>query len=69
MQQSYTLQVQRILQPIFARLGFYHEARNYGQGGLGTLQNSLSVQSLYGTDIDMLLWDSGKSVCHDVCVT
>ena len=61
MQQSYTLQVQRILQPIFARLGVYHEARNYGQGGLGTLQNSLSVQSLYGTDIDMLLWDSGMT--------
>ena len=63
-QQSYTLQVQRILQPIFARLGVYHEARNLGQGGLGTLQNAMALQSLYGGDLDMLLWDSGEIMSH-----
>jgi hypothetical protein len=34
-QQSYTLQVQWILEAVFARMGVKHEARNFGNGGLG----------------------------------
>jgi hypothetical protein len=59
--QSYTLQVQRILQPVLARLGVHHEARNFGQGGLGTIQNGMGASSLYGPDVDVLLWDSGMT--------
>ena len=58
-QQSYTLQVQRALEPLLARLGVYHIARNIGMGGLGTGQNGLGSQSMYGGDNALLLWDSG----------
>mmetsp|Transcript_39931 Transcript_39931/g.96377 ORF Transcript_39931/g.96377 Transcript_39931/m.96377 type:complete len:658 (+) Transcript_39931:231-2204(+) len=60
-QQSYTIQVQWILEPIFARLGVKHSSRNFGQGGLGTTQNGLGATSIYGPDIDMLMWDSGMT--------
>jgi hypothetical protein len=30
-------------------------------GGLGTLQNSLGMRSLYGANIDILHWDSGMT--------
>jgi hypothetical protein len=60
-QQSYTLQVQRVMEPVFARLGVYHEARNFGNGGLGTLQNAFAAGSLYGPDCDVLMWDSGMT--------
>ena len=60
-QQSYTLQVQRVLEPVFARLGVAMQARNFGMGGLGTLHNSLAAGSLYGPDVDLLIWDSGMT--------
>jgi hypothetical protein len=57
-QQSYTLQVAWILEPIFARLGVKHQSRNYGNGGLGTIHNALGAGSIYGPDVDVLMWDS-----------
>jgi hypothetical protein len=57
-QQSYTLQVQWIMEPIFARLGVKHEARNFGNPGLGTLHNTVGLGSIYGPDIDCLIWDA-----------
>lgn len=84
-QQSYTLQVQWILEPVFARLGVKHEARNFGNGGLGkferskkrhaeqhlshistirlqgTAHNGIGAGSIYGPDVDMLMWDSGMT--------
>lgn len=59
--QSYTMQVQKTLEPVLARLGVYHESRNFGMGGLGTLQNAMAMGDIYGHDIDMLLWDSGMT--------
>jgi hypothetical protein len=59
--QSYTLQVARILEPIFARLGVKHEARNFGNGGLGTVHNAIGMASIYGPDIDFLMWDSAMT--------
>jgi outer membrane biosynthesis protein TonB len=58
-QQSYTLQVQWILEGVFSRLGVRHQSRNFGLGGLGTTQSGLATKSLLGHDVDMLLWDSG----------
>jgi hypothetical protein len=60
-QQSYTLQVQRILEPVLARLGVYHKSHNFGMGGLGTLQNCIAAQDLYGPDIDVIMWDSSMT--------
>jgi hypothetical protein len=60
-QQSYTLQVQRVLEPILARLGITHKSHNFGMGGLGTIQNALGAQSLYGGAIDILMWDSSMT--------
>eukprot|EP00934_Nitzschia_sp_Nitz4_P008119 Nitzschia sp. Nitz4//scaffold229_size32011//14677//16995//NITZ4_007918-RA/size32011-processed-gene-0.14-mRNA-1//-1//CDS//3329542856//8109//frame0 len=60
-QQSYTLQVQWILEPIFARLGASMVARNFGNGGLGTIHNGLAAGDIYGPDVDMLMWDSAMT--------
>lgn len=59
--QSYTLQIQRILEPVLARLNVYHQSRNFAMGGLGTIQSSLGMMDLYGSDADILIWDSGMT--------
>jgi hypothetical protein len=59
-QQSAVLQVAWILEPVFARLGVRHEAKNFANGGLGTIQHGLAAASVYGPAIDMLWWDSCK---------
>lgn len=46
---------------MFARLGVRHQARNFGYGGLGTVQNGLGAGSIYGPDVDFLAWDSGMT--------
>jgi hypothetical protein len=60
-QQSYTMQLQKVLEPIFARLSVKHTAHNMGMGGLGTIQNGLAAGDLYGKDVDILIWDSGMT--------
>lgn len=60
-QQSYTLQIQWILEPIFARMGVQMIARNFGNGGLGTIHNAMAAGDIYGPDVDMLMWDSGMT--------
>ena len=59
-QQSYTLQVQKVMEPILARLGVYFQAHNFGMGGMGTFQNALGAKDLYGR-CDVLMWDSGMT--------
>jgi hypothetical protein len=66
LQQSYTLQFQKAMEPIFARLGVKCLARNMGMGGMGTIQNSLAAGDLYGKDVDILLWDSGMTEKGDI---
>lgn len=56
--QSYMMQFHHIMEPIFNRLGVKLITRNIGQGGLGTIQAALGSASIYGDDIDMLIWDS-----------
>lgn len=53
------------MEPIFARLGVKCTARNVGMGGLGTSQNALAAGSIYGEDIDFLMWDSGMTERED----
>jgi len=59
--QSYTLQVQWILEGVFARLGVRHQSRNFGLGGLGTSQSGMATKQIYGHDVDILMWDSGMT--------
>lgn len=60
-QQSYALQFQRVMEPVFARLGVKHYSRNTGMGGLGTIQSAMGAQDIYGRDVDILIWDSGMT--------
>jgi hypothetical protein len=57
-EQSYTLQIQKILEPILARLGVTMTAHNIANGGMGTSQSCLGARDLYG-DVDVILYDSG----------
>ena len=57
--QSYMMQFHKVMYPIFARLGVTLVTRNFGQGGLGNMQGSMGSGSIYGDEIDLLLWDSG----------
>jgi|UPI000581A067 hypothetical protein len=59
--QSYAMQFHRVVAPVLARLGVKLVTRNLAMGGLGTVQQSLGSQSLYGSDIDLLWWDSGMT--------
>lgn len=59
--QSYMMQLHKVLAPVLARLGVQLITRNLAQGGLGTLHNALGSGSIYGNDIDVILWDSGMT--------
>lgn len=60
-QQSYTHAYGVILEPVFARLGVFATSRNFGFGGLGTLQTGMASAALMGPDVDVLMWDSGMT--------
>ena len=60
-QQSYALQFQKVMEPVFARLGIKHFARNTGMGGLGTIQSAMGAMDIYGRDVDILIWDSSMT--------
>jgi outer membrane biosynthesis protein TonB len=45
--QAYTAQVQWIMEAIFARLGVRHQAKNFANGGMGTIQVS-AINDLVG---------------------
>lgn len=59
--QSYMMQFHKIMEPIFNRLGVKLISRNIAQGGLGTMQAAIGAGSIYGEEVDMLLWDSSMT--------
>jgi len=59
--QSYMMQFHKVMYPIFARLGVKLITRNVGQGGLGTIQAGMGSGSIYGDEVDLLMWDSGMT--------
>lgn len=71
-EQSYMMQFHQIMAPIFARLGVKLITRNFGMGGLGTVHNGLGSGSIYGDEVDLLIWDSGmterEGEAHDIFV-
>jgi hypothetical protein len=58
--QSYMMQFQDIMEPIFDRLGMVLVSANRAQGGMGTVQASLAGQTIYG-EKDVMLWDSSMT--------
>eukprot|EP00980_Cylindrotheca_fusiformis_P009916 scaffold2194_cov130-Cylindrotheca_fusiformis.AAC.12 len=56
--QSYMMQFHKVLEPIFARLGVKLITRNAGMDGLGTIHNGLGSGSIYGDEVDLLIWDA-----------
>jgi len=52
------MQFHQLMEPIFDLLGMKLITTNQGQGGLGTMQNALGSRSIYGDEIDVLVWDS-----------
>ena len=54
------MQFHKVMEPVFARLGVKLITRNVGMGGLGTIQNGIGSGSIYGDEVDLLIWDSGK---------
>ena len=58
------MQFHKVMAPVFARLGVKLITRNVGQGGLGTIQNGLGSGSIYGNNVDLLMWDSGKGEAY-----
>mmetsp|Transcript_12810 Transcript_12810/g.15007 ORF Transcript_12810/g.15007 Transcript_12810/m.15007 type:complete len:163 (+) Transcript_12810:2-490(+) len=63
--QSYMMQFHKVMEPIFKRLGMNLITRNIAHGGLGTMQNALGSKSLYGDNVDMMVWDSGMTENDD----
>lgn len=59
------MQFHKVMAPVFAHLGVKLITRNVGMGGLGTLHNSLGSASIYGDEIDLLLWDTGTCELAD----
>lgn len=59
--QSYMMQFHKVMYPIFARLGVKLITRNISQGGLGTIQGGMGSGSIYGDEVDILMWDSGMT--------
>lgn len=55
------MQFHKIMYPVFARLGVKLITRNVGMGGLGTMQAGMGSGSIYGDEIDILMWDSGMT--------
>lgn len=56
--QSYIMQFHKVLEPLLARVGVKLISRNCAQSDLGTLHHSLGSRSMYGDEIDIIVWDS-----------
>jgi hypothetical protein len=58
--QSYMMQFQEIMEPVFDRLGMVLVSANRAQGGMGTIQAAFAGESIYG-EKDVMLWDSSMT--------
>lgn len=54
-----------IMEPIFERLGMKLIVRNISQGGLGTMQAALGSKDIYGSEVDVIVWDSSMTEKSD----
>jgi hypothetical protein len=58
--QSYMMQFQSVMEPVFDRLGMVLVSANRAQGGMGTAQAALAGGGVYG-EKDVMLWDSSMT--------
>jgi hypothetical protein len=58
--QSYMMQFQNVMEPVFDRLGMVLVTANRAQGGMGTLQAVLAGGDVYG-EHDFMVWDSSMT--------
>lgn len=58
--QSYMMQFQEVMEPVFDRLGMVLVSANRAQGGMGTIQTALAGETIYG-EKDVMLWDSSMT--------
>ena len=56
--QTYPMQFHRIMEPVFKRLNIKLVTRHMGQENVGSLQSALGSGSIFGEDVDMIIWDS-----------
>ena len=59
------MQLHKFIDPIFKRLNTELVTRNLAHEDYGALQSALGFQSIYGDDIDMIIWD-GESESRPV---
>jgi hypothetical protein len=60
--ESYTKVMERGVQDIFAACGVDFVARNHAMGGTSIgPEVAICSKEIFGTDVDMLLWDSGMT--------
>lgn len=59
-QQQYTMQFNKIMEPVFHKLGMRLISRNLAMGGLGTTHFSCGSATLYG-EADFFTWDSSMT--------
>ena len=56
--ESYTAYLERDMEDIFNSIGIDFEGRNYGMGGISSgAEISLCSEEVYGSDVDLLVWD------------
>jgi len=61
LEQSYTAVLEDTVKDVFASLGIKFIARNYAMGGyVSAPELALCMESIYGSDIDVLNWDFAK---------
>jgi len=58
--EAYMMEFQRVMEPVFDRLGMVLVSANRAQGGMGTIQSALAGSGFYGP-VDFMLWDSSMT--------
>lgn len=66
--QSYMMQFHAVMEPVFYRLGVKLVTRNIAQGGLGTIQTALGGSDIYGSNVDIMVWDSHMTEGDDMSI-
>jgi len=66
--QSYMMQFHQIMEPLLERVGVKLITKSIANDGLGTIQNTLGSVSIYGDDIDVIIWDADPEVENDASV-
>jgi hypothetical protein len=65
--ESYTAYLERAAQPVLAAVGLHFTARNHAMGGTAAgPEIALCVKEIFGTDVDVLVWDYGMTDGKDV---